>query len=330
MSTILDALRKVEKDQQTRTADARTRLLSFPARPYSRPPRRQRTLLFVSTGVMLAGLVAGAELMGWGPRFRSLELAEKRVGGDVVSPPADTQLASPSTPTVVVSAPPVAEVEDPPLAELESRFAVDPAIPSPSPFAPPTPAINNQPPAPLAPGDAPMQKFALGKEKRAFSGGTQGEQPLPLPSAMQAARDLLAQATPGDTSAVPPSLPSAMQAARDLLAQATRDLSAVSELAPSPAPAMPEVRPVDITPAPAVAVPAPSVVGSNPVPANTSLSFLQWSPVPAERLAFIKVSGGPLTLAHEGDSVGGFTIVEIRPDSVDLRSGETNFTLQVR
>jgi hypothetical protein len=65
------------------------------------------------------------------------------------------------------------------------------------------------------------------------------------------------------------------------------------------------------------------------VPANTSLSFLQWSPEQDKRIAFIKVNGGPLTLAHEGDTVGGFTVVEIRPDAVELRSGETRLTLRV-
>lgn len=329
MSTILDALRKVEKDQQAQNADARTRLLSFPARPYSRPPRRQRTLLFVSTGVMLAGLVVGAGLMGWGPRFRSLELAENRVGGDVVPPPVKTQPMPSSVPAGLASAPPVSEIEDPSL----SVPSPDPlSAPIAVPSAPPVAVIKDQPPMLPAPAEPSVPAFAFrGKQQVLPGGSTPAVPPSVPPSAMQAARDLLAQATPGGTSAVPPpSLPSAMQAARDLLAQATRDLSAVSELAPSPSPAAPEIRPVDITPAPSVAVPAPSAVGSNLAPANTSLSFLQWSPVPEERLAFIKVSDGPLTLAHEGDTVGGFTIIEIRHDSVDLRSGETNFTLQMR
>jgi len=34
-----------------------------------------------------------------------------------------------------------------------------------------------------------------------------------------------------------------------------------------------------------------------------------------QRLAFIKVDGGPLTLAHEGDTVAGYTVVEIRRDA---------------
>jgi len=55
---------------------------------------------------------------------------------------------------------------------------------------------------------------------------------------------------------------------------------------------------------------------------------LQWSPEPDRRLAFIKINGGPLTLAHEGDTVEGFTVVEIRRDAVELSSKGQRFTLQ--
>jgi hypothetical protein len=57
---------------------------------------------------------------------------------------------------------------------------------------------------------------------------------------------------------------------------------------------------------------------------------LQWSSDPDKRIAFIRVSGGPLMLAHEGDTVGGYTVVEIHQDAVDLRSGEAVMTLRVR
>jgi hypothetical protein len=74
-----------------------------------------------------------------------------------------------------------------------------------------------------------------------------------------------------------------------------------------------------------------------PAPANTTaptagntLSLLQWSADPEKRIAFIRINGGPLTLAHEGDTIGGFTVVEIRPDAVELRSGETQMTLRAR
>jgi hypothetical protein len=97
--------------------------------------------------------------------------------------------------------------------------------------------------------------------------------------------------------------------------------AAASELPQPPAGTAPDL--------PASAPAAPTAEASTPASANTSLSFLQWSPEPDKRLAFIKVHGGPLTLAHEGDTVAGFTVVEIRPDAVDLRAGETSITLRM-
>jgi hypothetical protein len=33
-------------------------------------------------------------------------------------------------------------------------------------------------------------------------------------------------------------------------------------------------------------------------------------------------------MAHEGDTIGGYTVVEIRQDTVELQSGETRMTLR--
>ena len=68
----------------------------------------------------------------------------------------------------------------------------------------------------------------------------------------------------------------------------------------------------------------------DPAPANSAISFLQWSPESARRKAFVRVGGSPLTLVHEGDAIGGYTVVEIRPDAVALRSGTTRFQIRVR
>lgn len=67
-----------------------------------------------------------------------------------------------------------------------------------------------------------------------------------------------------------------------------------------------------------------------PAPANSAVSFLQWSPESARRKAFVRVGGSPLTLVHEGDAIGGYTVVEIRPDAVALRSDTTRFQIRVR
>jgi hypothetical protein len=37
-----------------------------------------------------------------------------------------------------------------------------------------------------------------------------------------------------------------------------------------------------------------------------------------------------MMLAHEGDTIEGYTVVEIRQDAVELRSGEKSMTLRAR
>jgi hypothetical protein len=76
-------------------------------------------------------------------------------------------------------------------------------------------------------------------------------------------------------------------------------------------------------------VPSSPSSPSPPSPPNSSLSFLQWSTDPDKRIAFIKLNGGPLTLAHEGDLIGEYTVVEIRQNSVELRTKNQTFSLQV-
>ena len=77
--------------------------------------------------------------------------------------------------------------------------------------------------------------------------------------------------------------------------------------------------------------PAPTPEERNgPPPINASLNFLQWSPESDKRIAFIKIDQGPTTLVHEGDTIGGATVVEIRQDAVELSSGESRWTLRAR
>ena len=68
----------------------------------------------------------------------------------------------------------------------------------------------------------------------------------------------------------------------------------------------------------------------DPAPANSAVSFLQWSPEAARRKAFVRVGGSPLALVREGDAIGGYTVVEIRPNAVALQSGTTRFQIRVR
>src|SRR5207253_2100645 len=56
---------------------------------------------------------------------------------------------------------------------------------------------------------------------------------------------------------------------------------------------------------------ASTKVEESAAPAGTGLSLLQWSSDPERRIAFIRINGSALTMAHEGDTIGGYKVVEI-------------------
>lgn len=107
--------------------------------------------------------------------------------------------------------------------------------------------------------------------------------------------------------------------------------------APAPSPDAPMARSLmrrqhlaPQTPSPAPPPPQSASGLETSAPAGANLSFLQWSSDPERRIAFLRVNGGPLTMAHEGDTVGGYTVVEIRQNAVELRLGESQMTLHAR
>jgi hypothetical protein len=97
---------------------------------------------------------------------------------------------------------------------------------------------------------------------------------------------------------------------------------------PSPEPSRGKTSGPNATPARVVA--SPSSTNTEEPPSGASLSFLQWSPDPEKRVASIKIGTGPATIAHEGDSIDGMTVEKIRPDAVELRSGNSRYLLKAR
>src|SRR5262250_96104 len=96
MSTILDALRKVEEEKRARETDVRTRLLSHSARFDFRTSRRSRFPWAVASGLAFGGIAFGAGLMLW----RSPETL-----------PVAEVVPSQASPLPVASAPPQATSE---------------------------------------------------------------------------------------------------------------------------------------------------------------------------------------------------------------------------
>jgi hypothetical protein len=291
MSTILDALRKVEETHRTRSADTRARLLAFPTRPSTYSSRQRRTPWLIGGGLALIGFTAGAGLMLWGPRLPAPEESQiaNATGGDI---PPDKQVNPPE---------PLAQPTPRPAGQAPTQSLAQPRSPATAEIPP------NSAPATLMP-----QRLIP-------------EQPRTLtPAERRAARREAHNARQATLRSTPPAN------VRDLV---TATKAAQPQLQPQPLPELREesaqpVATVPRTAAPRTKSPVPAPAATT-VPPNTSLSFLQWSPEPDRRLAFIKVDGGPLTLAHEGDTVAGYTVVEIRRDAVELSAKGLSFTLQV-
>ena len=111
MSTILDALRKVEEEKRTQEADVRTRLLSnSPSRFDFRTRRRSRMPWIIGGGLVLAGAMLGAGMMVWHVSRPSVE--EVAVAPSTTSTP---QIASVSPQQPVT---PVQPLPNPALAQL--------------------------------------------------------------------------------------------------------------------------------------------------------------------------------------------------------------------
>ena len=308
MSTILDALRKIEEENRTRNADARTRLLTTPQRFDLRPPRRQRVSWLVGTGLIVGGIALGAGLMGWGWYARSTS-APVVTTANVLAPRAPT-----STPTQT----PAANPSPPEHVTLVAH-----------PVEPPTPAVTKEEPTVLvvAPPASPVAAADLAGT---VSPRAEGESPVQRsPFVNTSEPERIAPPSPP-----PPVEPRVATKAKPVTKPTpTPRVPVEQEIAARP--------PVESTPAPLeesdVAEVAPSaaqeeedVAETTSPPTPASVSFLQWSPEPEKRMAFIKIGDAPTALAHEGDTVNGVTVVKIRQGAVELQSGESRWTLKAR
>ncbi len=304
MSTILDALRKIEGERQGQSGKVRTRVLLGPPRPLSATPPHRSRLWTAGMSFLLVGLIVGV----WMTRQEEI-LPEEGETPHRLS------------------------------KEAERRFPL-PVVPE-----------NSGDPEKI---DSTVVEGQVQEERGRIGSATDTslpEQPLVLsePSPLQASpfvsspqvalRTSLVDATPQGFSE--PTGEKADQAPREredsvqhVSETAGERLEITLESGPEKQAGEAERseqeqplasgNPVDI------AEPDESEDVYDPAPANSAVSFLQWSPESARRKAFVRVGGSPLTLVHEGDAIGGYTVVEIQPNAVALRSSMTRFQIRVR
>ena len=314
MSTILDALRKVEEEKRTQEADVRTRLLANSSRFDFRTRRRSHLPWIVGGGLVLVGTLIGAGMMVWrssGPSSET-EVAPSTTGAPQVAsvPPPQGQI-TPNVAAVVPPKEPTAVVPAPAVPKPRVAPSVAPVIAEPTPqYNPwhggnPSPAIGN----------------GVGRSASTI---------LSAPEVVQ--RSPFVNSSPYDRIVAPPPVPppSAPRVVAVPKSPVRRSPAPEKSIQSPPAgvsrsdTAENEARPRS------AASPASAREDTTSSPPNTSLTFLQWSADPEKRVASIKVGTGPATIAHEGDSVEGMTVVKIRPDAVELRSGESRYLLKAR
>ena len=320
MSTILDALKKVERERES----SRDRVVH----PEDPLPRQRRVPLVVIVACAALGFAAGIGLALW----RSEAPVEVALLEPEVDAPAgvgeDIHPAAPAPPPAAGEAPPVgaAGPEAAPLAGAlpnGGTSAGEPPAPATEvspPVAPAEPpnvadAAPAAEPAPVRPDARPAARAAAGEsalEPPPFSSGAGARVPRAADPAARPAPDSALEADPAERLAAVPPVDVPVETADPELEEPFLDT-------------------LDLEPE---AVPSPEVVidtgRSPPGTPRVALSFLQWSQDPGRRFAFISVDGGPAQRVQEGDTMGGLTVAQILPGAVQLRGSGTSFVIRPR
>lgn len=304
MSTILDALRKIERERQGQDGKVRARILVSPPRPLSPTPPHQSLLWTAGMSVLLVGFIVGVWMTrqeeipseeGGAPHHLSKEV-ERRFPPPVVSEnfgDSEKTVSAVTGGQIQEKQRRIGNVTDPLLPEHPLVLSEPRSLQN-SPFvSPPQVALRTS----LV--DATPQGFSEPDGERADQAPRKREDSVPHVSE-----------TTGEGREI--TLESGHEKPDGEAERFEREQLIEPE------------KPADI-----VESDEPEEI-YDPAPANSAISFLQWSPESARRKAFVRVGGSPLTLVHEGDAIGGYTVVEIRPDAVALRSDTTRFQIRVR
>jgi hypothetical protein len=305
VSTILDALKKVERDREAPQEE----VLAEIGLPTEAPRRGIPTRVIVACASI--GFAAGIGLALWrdtaplqqGP-------PPEPVTAPIIDVPPPPQPAKPAGPAVN----PPAAVPGAPAVDAAGPASAPPAAVNPPVANPPPPAAGNQI---VAGSDAPAgavvepSPFAPGTEPGAAAAAKPGARGTRKP---RAAMPPGAVAPPPQVALAPPP-------------------PVVAPLPPAVAPPAPAPEPL---PPPVQAEPAqpPAVVidtgRSPPGTPRVALTFLQWSADPNRRFAFVSIDGAPAMRVREGDTASGMTVAEITPTGVEFKREGQLFMIRPR
>jgi hypothetical protein len=317
MSTILDALKKVERERESPREQLRHA-------PEPEPKHRRRVSTTTILVCALLGFGVGAGIALWR------------------SAPPPEELARPAAPSAVAPAPGAAvardevpadageaalegarpEVPEPAGATAVGQPATKPERVAKRPHRPSGVASRPQvaAAAPPAPADVIADNSAL--EPSPFKASSKPEAGTAVAASAPPSAEPLAGRLDQRLAALPevaePEAEPATGTIDDLGSEPKADL-------PANVAALPE----EAEPAPG----PPTIIDtgrSPPGAPRVTLSFLQWSAEPGRRFAFISIDGAPSQRVQEGDTAGGVSVARITPTGVELKHEDKVFIIRPR
>ena len=341
MSTILDALKKLQREKAAQSPSRDLRGSVASETPWPRARRgggASRALVWVALLALLGGGGYWAYSSG---KIGSL-VARVRGGGDSASDeaiPSDAELDALEREMRANEAqnPPDAAQETPPAPPAVAAQPAPPAAAAPPPRAV---AIPNAPPAPATPETPEMTaerarleatiaqaREAQEAQRRADLAAAAAAAAAPPPPAP--ATEPATEIAEPDAEAPPAPTPPAPAAA---VAPKPAPAPAPAQVAKAPAPAKraPVAKPKPAASKPAAAPPRPKPPvddAEGPAPSvafpSVLVESIRWHPIPERRVASLRFEQQNVPEAHEGDIVAGVLVYRIDPGAVELRIGES-------
>ena len=324
MSTILDALRKLQRERsaQSPTKDLRSSITA--ETPRSRARQRSSGARWVGTALVLLAVGAGG---AWLYRSGQLDALLGRSSGEQGASEEElaqveqelAQVPGEGSPAPTLSAP-----QQPlPARRVAPRLRAQAA----QPLAPSAQPPISAPPAPQDTPDAAVERARLEAALANARAAQEAQRQAELEAAAQAAAQAAAKqppATPSRSPAIAPAPPVAPPAVRETMQ---------TELPATPKPAAPAAKPV-ARGKPAAEKPAAARPAAQPSPERSAgtadlpsafpdvrVESIRWHPVAERRVASLHFEQQDVPEAHEGDIVSGVLVYRIDPGAVELRVG---------
>lgn len=323
MSTILDALRKLQRERaaQHPSRDLRGSVTDeIPAqRAQVRSGRRGLVAGLAVLLLAVAGggfwLVRGGHLPGLGARGTATDESLEQADSDD-RPATDEELAQLERETLAQE------------SEMDRATAAEPEPPAPVAASPapvePAPAAGAPPGAPIdAEAEAQAERARLAAVQAEAAAAAEAQRraeaeaaaraaaPPPAPAPPAVAPEPAAAVTPSPPAVTPPAPPAAAPKAAAAPKPKPKPKAKVVAKVEPPREA-PEARDESLEPPPPAAFPPVRV------------ESIRWHPLSERRVASLRFEQQNVSDAHEGDIVAGVLVYRIDPGAVELRVGSTS------